>query len=89
MTEYCASIHDEGYKTMSDCEDVQILICNRPPSQIQVMDTENFMKNAPFQLSEEDKAVLCMPPEMFRPHTWDELKTIIGIITHENRCSTR
>ncbi len=34
---------------------------------------------SPFPLTTVDRAVLAMTDEEFHPHTWDELKQIIGL----------
>ena len=37
------------------------------------------MEDVPFDLTETDHENLAQGDEKFRPHTWDELKDIVGI----------
>jgi hypothetical protein len=46
------------------------------------MDAEEFIRNAPFYLSNQDKEALRQLPEDFRPDTWDQVKKILGSLLH-------
>jgi Protein of unknown function (DUF3605) len=42
------------------------------------MSADDPIESTPFMLSEEDKVVLRQAHHEFKPHTWEELKTVIG-----------
>lgn len=47
-------------------------------AMVGVFDVAELIRNPPFELSDTDKAVLHTAEEDFIPHTWEELKSIIG-----------
>ena len=50
------------------------------PTAFNVMASrEELMKICTFELSDADKAVLEITDEEFKPHTWEELKQVIGM----------
>ncbi|KAJ5669723.1 hypothetical protein N7462_010793 [Penicillium macrosclerotiorum] len=44
----------------------------------EIIDVEELIRTPPFELSECDKLVLRTPEEIFVPHTWNDIKTIIA-----------
>ncbi|GMF71428.1 unnamed protein product [Aspergillus oryzae] len=43
-----------------------------------IINTEELIRNAPFELSKADKVVLTTTEEDFVPHTWEDIQEIIG-----------
>jgi hypothetical protein len=41
---------------------------------------------SPFPLTAVDRSVLAMTDEDFHPHTWNELKQIIGVCSWPRKC---
>lgn len=42
-------------------------------------DVKELIQSAPFELSASDKATLLMREQDFAPHTWDDIKQVIGM----------
>jgi hypothetical protein len=42
------------------------------------MNRAELVKNCPFELSEADKAILVLTDEEFVPHTWEDVKQVVG-----------
>ncbi|KAE8131112.1 hypothetical protein BDV38DRAFT_276224 [Aspergillus pseudotamarii] len=43
-----------------------------------IINTEELMRNAPFELSKADKEVFTTTEEAFAPHTWEDIQEIIA-----------
>ena len=55
------------------------LLCHCDPSKMsRIINTEELIRNAPFELSKADKVVLTTTEEDFFPHTWEDIQEIIG-----------
>jgi hypothetical protein len=55
-----------------------------------VQDVTQFLKNAPFELSEADREVIAQKDEDFVSQTWEDLKNAIGrhhLILHRKMTS--
>ncbi|QRD91801.1 hypothetical protein F9C07_5846 [Aspergillus flavus] len=54
------------------------LLCHCDPSKMsRIINTEELIRNAPFELSKADKVVLTTTEEDFFPHTWEDIQEII------------
>ena len=48
------------------------------------MTTASPDEDLPFNLTDRDRKILSLTEEEFHPHTWEQLKQIIGLSTAES-----
>lgn len=47
-------------------------------NMVGVIDIAELIKSSPFELTDVDKAVLNTAEQDFAPHSWDDIKAVIG-----------